>query len=74
MVYRLNLPIVYAQVDLMDFDEAWTVNVFGEYSNGVYIRFSRNNYYLKNRPDIVEYIGKLVQDPNWDEVLVDWSW
>jgi hypothetical protein len=73
-VERLNIAVICGQRELRDFDEGWTMTQYEEYSNGVLIRLNRDSYSLKNRPDIVEFIGQLIEDENWKEVLVDWSW
>jgi hypothetical protein len=73
-VEKLNISVICGQRELRDFDENWTLSYFEEYSNGVLIRLYRDSYSLKNRPDIVEFIGKTIEDENWKEVLVDWSW
>ncbi len=77
---RINLPVVNGQ-DLRGDGEGplehQVLSMWEEYSNGCYISLSRDNYKFdggRKFTELVDAIGVACEDPDWTEVLIDWSW
>lgn len=76
---RINLPVVNGQGLRGDGNgplEQQVLSLWEEYTNGVYIHVWRKSYSFEDgkRAELVEAIGVACEDPDWTEVLIDWSW